>query len=122
MLRTLFVVACVFMAVPVFAQTPDFPTEDMITAQDYETYPDVEAEAAADRARRRAPSQEVAQPRTARPRVSPPVSRRPIPYEVYDWRARRRQNRRFRADRYVCTGPYFVWVGRVQVLIPGTCF
>lgn len=134
MLRNCFISLCmltVFSTLPAFAQVPEMqPTEETVeTARlAIENYRGMTPPPQMDRPQRRPwdrPSREVAVPRS-QSRVQD--SRwRSVPERSNRWGWSRRIPRRPRYDRYgyypyICSGPYLVWVGRVQVLVPGNCY
>lgn len=139
-MRNFFLALFLFTSTTVFAQVPEMQSDnftDSSTLSANETYRDARPTAQADRPQRRPwdrPSREVAVPRGS---VRQPEYRGRDRYRNDDRRWRENDRRRGwgrvfprrRWDRprpwgytYVCTGPYFTWIGPVQVYIPGNCY
>lgn len=131
-MRNFFLALFFFTSTSMFAQVPE--TQSPGTRVSIDQYRESSPVSRADRPQRRPwdrPSRDVAVPRGS---VTP------------DYRDHRREDdRRWRTEnrrrgwmrplprrrwdrydpweyRYVCTGPYVAWIGRVQVLIPGNCY
>lgn len=130
MLRNFFISLCmltVFSTLPASAQIPEMPpTEETVeTARPaIENYRGMTPPPQMDRPQRRPwdrSAREVAVPRSQTSRW------RPAPERPNRSGWSRRVPRRPRYDRYgyypyICSGPYLVWIGRVQVFVPGNCY
>lgn len=122
-MRMLLFVAVLLSAAPVMAQELPVDVPEMQEVESIDHYNESQVEPSREmmlpRERGRA-SRDIAAPR--------PTGQRwrqvPVPQNRGGWGRRiPRRPMRPRYDWYgVCTGPYLVWIGRVQVLVPGNCY
>lgn len=122
-MRMLLFVAVLLSAVPVMAQELPVDVPEMQEVESIDHYSESQVEPSREmmlpRERGRA-SRDIAVPRPTGQRWR----QMPVPQNRGGWSRRiPRRPMRPRYDWYgVCTGPYFVWIGRVQVLVPGNCY
>lgn len=129
-MRIFLFLAVMLTAMPVFAQELPIDVPEMQDTESIEEY----GRTAIENYRGMTPPREMTAPqrrpnRDARDIAAPrPAGQRwrevPQPRNRWGWSRRiPRRPMRPRYDWYsMCSGPYLVWIGRVQVLVPGNCY